>query len=99
MYQLGLHGPKGEPMGLPNGPPIGAAHMRVGSGKLSLTVTDTAHRSRRGDDGSTTLQGIRERLAALYGAAASLKVDHDGSARLWAVVEIPYERVDDRSHR
>ncbi len=73
--------------------------MRVGSGKLSLTVTDTAHRSRRGDDGSTTLQGIRERLAALYGTAASLKVDHDGSARLWAVVEIPYEHVDDRSHR
>ncbi len=72
---------------------------RVEAGKLRLIVSDTGRRSPHDNARSTTLQGIRERLSALYGAAARLVLDSDGVGGLRVVVEIPNEYVDDRGHR
>jgi hypothetical protein len=72
---------------------------RIENGKLCLTVSDSGARSVYQDPGNAALQGIRERLTALYGAAASLTVDPDVDRGLRAVIEIPHERVDDRNHR
>ena len=72
---------------------------RVESGKLELIVTDTSRRTDSGSVGIPTLQGIRERLTALYGSAAGLSLDAHGGAGFRAVVTIPDEHVDDRGHR
>ena len=42
---------------------------------------------------------IRLRLTALYGAAASLSLDPEVDRGLRAVIEIPHESIDHRSHR
>jgi hypothetical protein len=72
---------------------------RIANAKLCLTVADSGARSLYHDAGNAALQGIRERLTALYGAAASLTLDPDADRGLRAVIEIPHERVDDRNHR
>jgi LytS/YehU family sensor histidine kinase len=72
---------------------------RIENGKLCLTVTDSGARSLHQNPGNAALQGIRERLAALYGASASLSLDPDVDHGLSAVIKIPHERIDDRHHR
>lgn len=72
---------------------------RLENSKLRLTVTDFGGRAPCDDVASIAFQGIRERLTALYGATASLRVDRSAACGLCAVVEIPYERIDHRSHR
>jgi Histidine kinase len=72
---------------------------RVESGKLVLIVTDTSARSEPDNAGGPTLQGIRERLVALYGKAAGISLVADGNSGFRAVVKIPDERTDDRGHR
>ena len=72
---------------------------RVENGKLCLTVTDSGAPSLYHDPGNAALQGIRERLSALYGATASVTLDPDVDRGLRAVIEIPHERVDDGDHR
>ncbi len=72
---------------------------RIENDKLRMTVTDSGARSLYHDPGDAALQGIRERLRALYGAAASLSLDPDVRRGLRAVIQIPHERIDDRNHR
>jgi hypothetical protein len=72
---------------------------RIDNGKLCLTVADSGARSLYRDAGNAALQGIRERLTALYGVAASVTLDPDVDRGLRAVIEIPHERIDDRHYR
>ena len=72
---------------------------RIANGNLCLSVADPGARSLCHDAGNAALQGIRERLAALYGTTASLILDPDADRGLRAVIEIPHERIDDRHHR
>jgi hypothetical protein len=72
---------------------------RVEHGNLCLTVAHVGALSQRNEAGKDTLQGIRQRLTALYGATASLTLHLDGHDGTRAVVKIPHERVDDRGHR
>ena len=72
---------------------------RLETGKLCLTVTDSGARSLYHHAGNAALQGIRERLTALYGATATLTLDPAVDHGLRAVIEIPHERVDDSNHR
>jgi Histidine kinase len=73
--------------------------IRAANGKLLLTLTDSAVRSAVGAAGAPTLRAIRERLTALYGAEASLRVETIADHGLRAVIWIPHEHVDDRGHR
>ncbi len=71
---------------------------RVTDRNLCLTVADLGARS-LGSNGNGALQGIRERLAALYGTRASLRLVPGTDRGVRAVIEIPYEQIDDRGHR
>ncbi len=72
---------------------------RVTGDKLRLTVTDEGASSVDTHAGGIPIAGIRERLTALYGAAASLTLHRSPGRIARTVVEIPYERFDDRAHR
>ncbi len=73
--------------------------IRAENAKLVLTLTDSAARSADGTAGAPALRDIRERLAALYGAEASLRVETSADHGLRALIEIPHEHIDDRGHR
>lgn len=69
----------------------------VGDGRLLLSIADSgagfepvAH--------AATLDAIRERLHALYGSAASLRLERHADRGARAVLEIPHEPID-RGHR
>jgi hypothetical protein len=72
---------------------------RVTGDKLRLTVTDKGGSSIQAHAGSLPIAGIRERLTALYGKAASLTLYRAPDRTSRTVVEIPHERFDDRTHR
>ena len=84
-------------------PPQAVGSIRIdargGAGVLHLTVTYSGDRSLRDGTGDAILHGIRQRLAALYGATGSLILHQHSDDGTRAVVAIPYERIDDRSHR
>jgi Histidine kinase len=71
---------------------------RVTGDKLRLTVTDEGGSAVETPAGAIPIASIRERLTALYGAAASLSLHRTPGRITRTVVEIPYERFDDRAH-
>ncbi|MEO8752269.1 MAG: histidine kinase [Casimicrobiaceae bacterium] len=70
---------------------IGAA---IGGGRLTLTIADTGAGFAPEGPGESISSGIRERLDALYGQAASLALQHNEHRGTCAVLEIPHERVE-----
>lgn len=74
---------------------IGAA---VDSGKLTLTVADTSVAFAPEGPRQDGIQGIRERLGALYGKDATLVLQRGEQNGTRVVLEIPHETVES-SHR
>jgi LytS/YehU family sensor histidine kinase len=66
----------------------------VSERKLKLTVRDTGAGLMLRGTGNEALDGIRERLAALYGADASLELHDNDQCGTEAVMEIPHERTE-----
>ncbi len=65
---------------------------RADRGRLRLEIEGGSNRGDAQDD--DVLRGVRERLDALYGAAASLTRDALGANGHRLVMEIPHERAD-----
>jgi len=76
-----------------------AIDVRREGANLQVAVTDQGARTARRTTSHPALQGIGERLTALYGIAARLTTfEHDGSAGPRTVIEIPCE-LHDGGHR
>ena len=67
----------------------------VGDGRLRLTITDSGAGFVPGGD-EADLQGIGDRLDALYGPAARFRREHLQDSSTRAILEIPYETADRR---
>ena len=63
-------------------------------GKLKLTIADSGTGFVPQEPAADGIQSIRERLDALYGEGASLRLEHNNPQSTRAVMEIPYERTD-----
>jgi Histidine kinase len=69
----------------------------VTEGKLRLTVVESGEGFVDVGPGEAGIEAIRRRLAALYGAEASLALERNDGHGTRAIVEIPWERLSNAS--